>query len=100
GVNCPGFKQVLAAVERGKAWVKLSAGFRMEPPSLAKEYAAALLKAGGAERLFWGSDWPFAAFETKMTYARAISDFAEWVPDAKLRWQIGGASPLKFYFAS
>jgi predicted TIM-barrel fold metal-dependent hydrolase len=98
GVNCPGFKTILASIERGKTWVKLSAGFRMEPPALAREYAAALIKVAGGERLFWGSDWPFAAFESKMTYARAIADFAEWVPDEKLRHQIGAVSPMKFYF--
>ena len=58
GVNCPGFRALLAAIDRGNTWVKLSAGFRMEPPSLAKTYAAELLKVAGGERLFWGSDSP------------------------------------------
>lgn len=100
GVNCPGFKAILAAIERGNTWVKLSAGFRMEPPALAKEYAAALLKVAGGERLFWGSDWPFAAFEDRMTYAEAIAGLEEWVPDPRVRRQIGGATALKFYFST
>lgn len=99
GVNCPGFKTILKSIDKGRTWVKLSAGYRMEPPALAKDYAAALIKAGGGERLFWGSDWPFPAFESKMTYARAIADFAEWVPNPQLRHQIGAVSPMKFYFA-
>ena len=98
GVKCPGFRAVLKAVERGNTWVKLSAGYRMEPPSAAAEYTRELLRAGGGERLFWGSDWPFAAFEGKVRYADTLSAFEEWVPDARLRRQIGGATPLRFYF--
>jgi hypothetical protein len=64
------------------------------------DVAARIVGQRLSKRLFYGSDWPFAAFETKMTYARAISDLADWVPDAKLRHQIGGATPLKFYFTS
>jgi len=100
GVNCPGFKQILQCIERGNTWVKLSAGFRMEPPSLAKEYTSALLKVAGGERLFWGSDWPFAGMEDKVSYAQTVAAFQEWVPDERLRQQIGGATPLKFFFAS
>src|SRR5205085_3913214 len=68
GVSCPGFRAMLAAIERGNTWVKLSAGFRFEPRTLGKTYAAELLKVAGGERLFWGSDWPFAAFESKVKY--------------------------------
>ena len=99
GVNCPGFRAMLAAVERGNTWVKFSAGFRMEPPSLAKGYAAELLKFGSGERLMWGSDWPFAAFESKVKYADTIAALDEWVPDTAVRRQITGATPLKFYFS-
>jgi predicted TIM-barrel fold metal-dependent hydrolase len=98
GVNCPGFKAILRSIEKGNTWAKLSAGFRFEPPELAKDYAAALLKVAGGERLMWGSDWPFAAFESKVRYADTIVAFAAWVPDEKLRRQIGGATPLQFYF--
>ena len=71
----------------------------MEPPALAKGYAAELLKFGGGERLFWGSDWPFAGMEDKLVYADTIQHFQDWVPDARLRRQISGETPLKFYFA-
>ena len=43
GVNCPGFKALLAAIERGRTWVKLSGGFRMATPE-----ARARLCAGAA----------------------------------------------------
>lgn len=98
GVNCPGFKAVLRSVEKGNTWVKVSAGYRFEPPALAKDYAAALLKVAGGERLMWGSDWPHPGFEGSVTYRDTIAAFADWFPDEHLRRQIGGATPLKFYF--
>lgn len=55
GVNCPGFKALLAAVERGRTWVKMSAGFRMPSREAARGYARALLRVSGGERLMWGS---------------------------------------------
>ena len=98
GLDCPGFEAVLRAVETGRAWVKLSGGFRLESPEAPVTYARALLRHAGPERLFWGSDWPFAAFEDRMTYARAVDDLARWVPDAVARRRIAGETALKFYF--
>lgn len=98
GVNSPGFKAMLAAVERGRTWVKISAGYRMPSPEAARGYASALLRVAGGERLVWGSDWPFAAFEDRMTYADAVATLQDWVPDERLRQQIAGETPLKLYF--
>lgn len=99
GVDSPGFRDTLAAVEAGRTWVKLSAGYRMTSPAHAKRYAAELVKFAGGERLLWGSDWPFANFETKVSYADTLADLTAWVPDEKIRRQIGGETPLKLYFA-
>jgi predicted TIM-barrel fold metal-dependent hydrolase len=98
GVNHEGFKAILAAIERGRTWAKLSGGFRFHPPSSANQYAAALLRVAGGERLVWGSDWPFAAFEDKVTYAGTIATLSEWVSDPAVRRQIGGETPLRLYF--
>ncbi|NKC31247.1 amidohydrolase family protein [Falsiroseomonas selenitidurans] len=98
GVNCPGFRAVLAAVERGRTWVKLSAGFRMASPEAARGYAQALVRVAGGARLLWGSDWPFAAFEDRVTYADTLAAFHDWVPDPLLRAQIGGDTPMRLYF--
>jgi predicted TIM-barrel fold metal-dependent hydrolase len=99
GINSPGFRDTLAAVEGGRTWVKLSAGYRMSSAANAKRYATALVKVAGGERLLWGSDWPFANFETKVTYADTLANLADWVPDETIRRQIGGETPLKLYFA-
>ena len=98
-MNCPGFQAVLRAVDRGRTWVKLSAGYRLESPQVAKDCAQALLAHAGPERLLWGSDWPFAGFENSMRYEHAIASFKDWVPDANARRIIGGDTALKLYFA-
>lgn len=98
GVNCPGFRTLLAAIERGRTWVKLSAGYRLEPPSVGVSYAAELLKVAGGDRLVWGSDWPFAAFENKVTYAQTIAALDEWVPDPVARRKIAGETALRLFF--
>jgi predicted TIM-barrel fold metal-dependent hydrolase len=100
GVEGEGFRAMLAAIERGRTWVKLSAGFRMTSPAAARAYAAALLRVSGGERLLWGSDWPFAAFEDRVTYAQTLAAFEEWVPDAATRRLIGGDTPMRLYFGA
>jgi len=90
---------VLAAVEQGRTWVKLSAGFRQADPAAPQALAAQLLRIAGPERLLWGSDWPFAAFEDRVTYAGTLAALESWVPDAAARRRITGETPLRFYFA-
>ncbi len=100
GVNDPGFQAMLAAIERGRTWVKLSAGFRCRAPEDARSYAQALLRVAGGERLVWGSDWPFANFENRVTYADCVAALHDWVPDAALRRQITGETPMRLYFGA
>ena len=96
-VNSPAFREILAAVDRGNTWVKVSCRFRFEPPEEADHFAAQLLRAAGGDRILWGSDWPFAAFEGQMTYERALADYYHLVPDAEMRRKIDETA-LRFYF--
>ncbi len=98
GVDAPGFTALLRAIGRGRTWVKLSAAFRMAPLEALRPFAGKLVATAGAERLFWGSDWPFVAHEGSVTYARTIADFHALVPDASLRRAID-RSALRFYFS-
>jgi predicted TIM-barrel fold metal-dependent hydrolase len=98
-VNCDGFKAILRSVERGRTWVKLSAGYRLSSPEAAKLYAREFLKIAGPDRLFWGSDWPFAAFEDEVKYRDTVDSFFDWIPDPAARRKIGGETAFKFYFS-
>jgi len=61
GVNQAGFDVLLALVKSGKAYVKLSATYRIsdQPPHYpdAPPIAQALI-AANPERMLWGSNWP------------------------------------------
>ncbi|WP_296614564.1 amidohydrolase [Sphingomonas sp.] len=92
----PGFKAMLAAVDRGRTFVKISAGFRLPPESLAG-YAARLLQVAGPDRLFWGSDAPFVGAEDRMSYGEALATLYRIVPDARYRRRMSDAA-LRFYF--
>lgn len=97
GINDPGFKAILAAIERGNTWVKMSGRFRFVPPDEADQFAKAILSVAGTDRMLWGSDWPFADFEATVNYADTIKDYHYLVPDADMRREIDQTG-LKFYF--
>lgn len=97
GKDSTGFRAVLDAVQRGRTWVKLSAGFRNAPPLSTPALSKILLAEAGTERLLWGSDWPFASFEAEMSYDKALADYRADVPGARDRTKIDRTA-LKFYF--
>lgn len=83
-LDCPGFRALLDAVAKGRIWVKLSAPYRqggVDPTA----YAAALLRAGGPERLVWASDWPWTQNRVGLTYAKVLGWLDQWVPDPAQR---------------
>jgi predicted TIM-barrel fold metal-dependent hydrolase len=97
GINDPGFKAILAAIERGNTWIKMSGRFRFVPPEEADEYAKAILSVAGTDRLLWGSDWPFAFYEDSVSYSDTIKDYQYLVPDADTRREIDETG-MRFYF--
>lgn len=110
-LESPGFLALLKLVEKGRAWVKLSAGYRLtwrgagtaskpdpQAMDLARQTAAHLLGAVGTERLLWGSDCPFVGHESSVTYQDTLDSFEEWVPSADDRRRISNTA-LKLYFS-
>lgn len=97
GISHPGFKAILSAIERGNTWAKVSGRFRFHTPAEGSAYAQQLLRVGGTERILWGSDWPFAGYEGRVTYDQVLADYYDIVPDAAVRRQIDRTA-LSFYF--
>jgi len=107
---CDGLRAMLEAVETGRTWVKMSAGFRMpgtdawrsdpegDLDSIAAVIAAELLARVGPDRLLWGSDAPFVGYERRVSYARVLDSFRRWVPDPAIRAAISHTA-LKLYFS-
>ena len=92
------FKSVLRAVDGGRTWIKVSGGFRLTSPAAAMAVVGKLLETVGPERLMWGSDWPFAAFEDRVTYASVLNDYYRYIPDSRIRNAIDRTA-LAFYFS-
>ena len=107
--RCDGMDAIAAAVDRGRTWVKMSAGFRLsgteawqDPEadlvSVADRAAAALLRRIGTDRCLWGSDAPFVGYERRITYAQVLADYFRWVPDSARRDEIDRTA-LQLYFS-
>lgn len=95
-VNCPGFRHILSSFGSERLWVKLSAPYRVGT-TLARECARLLLQEGGAQRLVWGSDWPWTQNEAGRSYAQCLRWLEEWIPDTAARRIILGATPRKLF---
>lgn len=111
GIQQPGFDTLLKLVRTGKAYVKISAAYRisMQAPDYAEvaPLAKALI-AANSQRILWGTDWPHPAQipgrkSTEITPLLPIDDgrlfnqFAVWAPEAAQRKTILVDNPAKLY---
>lgn len=85
----PAHGLVLALLEEGRAWVKLSGGYIVSPLQTTEDPALAALARSYLEaapgRVLWGSDWPHATASTGAhpmpDDARQIDCLARWLGD-------------------
>lgn len=96
GAQCPGYDALARAVDSGRCWIKISAGFRMAMET-AQAVAARLLADAGPERLLWGSDAPFVNHEASMSFGDALDLYYRLVPDAAIRRTIDETARTLFF---
>ncbi|MGE5794298.1 MAG: amidohydrolase family protein [Bacteroidota bacterium] len=111
GVDTAGFKALLRLMRDGKAWVKLTAPYRLtaqgKPWTDVDPFAQALLDAAPG-RLVWGSDWPHVHPQPggpggKQKNPPMPNDgdlfdcFVRWVPDEAARRRILVDNPAALY---
>jgi predicted TIM-barrel fold metal-dependent hydrolase len=101
GTEDPGFRALLRLMRDGKAWVKLTAPYRLTLSAMpypdTDAFAAALVDAA-PERLLWGSDWPHVFIKTAMPDdADLFGLFRRWVPDEAMRRRILADNPAQLY---
>lgn len=84
------------ALDTGRAWVKLSAGFRMSF-DIAAEVTDRLLAHAGPARLLWGSDAPFVNHESGTRFADTIHLYHRLVPDPATRAAIDRTALALFF---
>ena len=113
GPEQPGFADLLALVQSGKAYVKISGAYRAS--RLAPDYAdviplARALIAANADRIIWGTDWPHPNSVTppgrkptevtplfQIDDGRLLNQLAIWEPDAATRHRILVDNPARLY---
>ena len=112
GLGQPGFPDLVDLLRSGKAYVKISAAYRV---SARADYAdvapfAKALIAANAERVVWGSDWPHPdsarvpgrkptdlAPLLQVDDGRVLNLLPTWAPDAATRRKILVDNPARLY---
>jgi predicted TIM-barrel fold metal-dependent hydrolase len=101
GVEDPGFRYLLAQAPTRRLWVKLSGAYRNGPDGIGDAIADAaaplLVRAFGAERLLWGSDWPHTQFEHAEEYADARAQLDRWITDPAARRAVLQTTPTALF---
>jgi predicted TIM-barrel fold metal-dependent hydrolase len=101
GINNPLYAKVLALMDKGRTWVKLSGAYadtKVGPPTYADSSAVARAYAKAApERCVWGSDWPHPTEKDKPDDAVLFELLLDWVPDEKARHRVLVENPAVLY---
>lgn len=96
-----GFKALLRLARDGKAWVKLTAPYRLtlsHMPYADVDATAQTLVETIPERLLWGTDWPHVFIKSPMPNDGDLLDLlARWVPDRRARHRVLVANPAGLY---
>ena len=100
GVAHPSFRALLALIERGRCWVKLSAPYessRAGPPfDDLREMARALVRTA-PERMLWATNWPHPNHHGKYDAAALLDLLLDWTDDAATRRRILVDNPARLY---
>ena len=98
--NDPVFKRIIALLESGRCWTKLT-GYRPSvagPPYADVAPLARYIIAHAPDRCVWGSDWPHTNIEGYMPDDGELLDqLGTWVDDEATLRKILVDNPAKLY---
>ena len=102
GIDDTGFQALLALLRGGRAWVKLSAPYRItgrgQAPYVDVDAYARALIAAAPERVLWASDWPHPHVQIAMPNDGELMDMlSSWAPDMDVRRRILVDNPAALY---
>jgi predicted TIM-barrel fold metal-dependent hydrolase len=109
GPSQPGFDALLGLVKSGRAYVKISAAYRMSekaPDFPDAPPIAQALVAANPDRIVWGSNWPHPGRGVTRTDIAPpypnddgllLNQLPKWVPDAATRKKILVDNPARLY---
>jgi D-galactarolactone isomerase len=97
----PSFQQLLALLDRGRCWVKLSAPYETSK-SGAPGYddvsvLARALAAAHPERCVWASNWPHPNAKPTPSNSGMLDLLLDWAPDEATRRRILVDNPARLY---
>ncbi len=95
GMSDPGIRALLDRADSGRIWVKFSGPYRCGGD--ANAYAAAYLKHLGADRIVWGSDFPWTQHGEGMSFRKSRDWLDTWIPDVNQRRKVLGATAAKLF---
>jgi D-galactarolactone isomerase len=97
----PSFRALLALLDGGRCWVKLSAPYETSksgPPGYDDVSALArALVASHAERCVWASNWPHPNIHPSPSNAAMLDLLLDWAPDEATRRRILLDNPARLY---
>jgi predicted TIM-barrel fold metal-dependent hydrolase len=101
GLGQPGFVELLALGETGRACVKLSSLTKCSempfPHPDAWPYVKALIETYTSRALVWASDWPFLRARERIDYGPLITFMDRLIPDAAERRTIFWETPIRLF---
>ncbi len=112
GVGQPGFADLCELLASGRAYVKISGGYRASekgPDFLDATPLAQAMIAANPDRVVWGTDWPHPDSHvpglkptdvrpfTDIDDGRLLNQLAIWAPDAVTRRKILVDNPARLY---
>ncbi|CAB3806970.1 amidohydrolase family protein [Paraburkholderia fynbosensis] len=101
GIEQPAFKALLRLMTTGRLWVKLSAPYHLSVHSPLyddlRPFISRLLDTR-ADRLLWGSDWPFVNHNNAAPDPADLMDAVlNWLPDETTQRQVLVENPAALY---
>lgn len=97
----PAFRTLLALLDGGRCWVKLSAPYETSksgPPAYEDVSALArALVAAHAERCVWASNWPHPNIKPSPSNAAMLDLLLDWAPTEATRRRILVDNPARLY---
>ena len=97
-LNDEGIQKMLRLLGSGKAYVKLSAPYRLSPRYSDCMPVITAMIAENPDRLLWGTDWPHPSFDGRMPNDGELVDLIpDWLPSADLQQKVLIENPQTLY---
>lgn len=98
GLTGDDFNKLLTLLQKGKAWLKLSAPYRIAKGRGYKsiEHLAKGIVDARPDRAIWGTDWPHLTDGSRDS-GELVNLLLDWIPEEKTRHQILVENPAKLF---